>query len=246
MKWLHKMVAMLSRQQARLVDKISIEEYGIPGIVLMENAARGVVEVIDSLFAAAGKGRDATKISIVCGGGNNGGDGYAVARHLYNVGYDVNIFAVSDPTKLSGDAAINYNIIVKMGLNIESVLNTAEIKSAELRLQRSDLIVDAILGTGFSGTLRPHIAAVIQAINDAANLPDGPRVLAVDLPSGLDCETGFPSEPTIRADETVTFVASKLGFSSPVAQKLLGRLTVAGIGAPREILERVLREYPAS
>ncbi|MEI6231457.1 MAG: NAD(P)H-hydrate epimerase [Planctomycetota bacterium] len=239
----------LTRAQVRRVDQIAIEEYGIPGIVLMENAAKAVAScadtALDFLLYDLKQKRDSLKVSVICGGGNNGGDGYAVARLLRIEGFDVTIFSLVDPQKLTGDAALNRRIIEKMHLECRDVLDSAQIKSAALEWQRSNLIVDAILGTGFNGELRAHIAEAIQAINAASALEGGPVVLAIDLPSGLDCDTGIPSTPTIRADYTVTFVAQKVGFQNLKAKHFLGNVYEWTIGAPNEIAARVIRETPS-
>jgi hydroxyethylthiazole kinase-like uncharacterized protein yjeF len=232
----------LSREQVRRVDRIAIDEYGIPGIVLMENAARAVADAAAELILIHVEKLSAGRVSVICGGGNNGGDGYAVARHLHNAGIHVSVFAVHDPEKLNGDALINRRIVEKMKIECVDVLDDVHLKSAELEWRKAHVIVDSILGTGFSGELKPHIAAVIAAINAATYVTRGPYVLAVDLPSGLDCDSGMLSKPTICAHFTVTFVAPKIGFDTIAAKSVLGQTLVADIGAPPEIVERVLRE----
>ena len=238
----------LSRAQVRLVDKIAIEEYGIPGIVLMENAARGVVDAVllalEFLLEYLRQEPEKIKISVVCGGGNNGGDGYAIARHLHNRRFQIKVYALSEPSKLVGDAAINRHIAEKMDFECVNVLDETQLKAAALEWQSSKLIIDAILGTGFSGELRPHVAKAIKSINAASAVTRGPVVVSVDLPSGLDCDSGIPSNPTIRADWTVTFVAEKIGFDTPAAKEVLGHVEIAQIGAPIEIIDRVLKMEP--
>ena len=231
------MAIALTREQVRRVDRIAIDEYGIPGIVLMENAARSVADEAAQFI------HDPTiqSIAIFCGGGNNGGDGYAVARHLHIHGYNVNVFAISDPGKLKGDAAINRAIVEKMAIPSFDVFETAQFDAAEPLWTKSSLIIDAILGTGFVGEMKPHVARVIAAINAFTSLPAGAKTIAVDVPSGLDCDSGIPAAHTIKADLTVTFVAPKTGFSNALARAVLGRVVVAGIGAPMEIVERAVR-----
>ncbi len=211
----------------------------------MENAAHEISDysfkALEYLLADLTVKPESVKISVICGGGNNGGDGYAAARHLSISGLNVKIFAVSDPQKLGGDAALARQIVDKMNLECVAVLDSAGIKAAALEWQNSKLIIDAILGTGFAGPLRPHVAEVIAAINAASYSPIRPIVLAVDIPSGLDCDTGIPAKPTIRAHLTVTFVARKIGFKNHSAQEVLGSVLVAPIGAPMEIVDRVLQ-----
>ena len=218
----------LTRAQVREVDRIAIEEIGIPGIVLMENAARGLADAARELVEPA-----AARVAIVCGGGNNGGDGYALARHLHNAGAEVRCYAVKPVAELRGDAAVNAGIAERMGLPVETVAERGAIEAAAPGWRDSDLVVDALLGTGFAGTVRDPVAAAIERINAA------PAVLAVDIPSGLDADAGEPSNATVRATATVTFVAEKVGFRAAAARPYLGALHVAGIGAPRELIDRV-------
>lgn len=231
---------ILSRDQVRRVDRIAIEQYGIPGVVLMENAGRSAAEEALKLVANSAGPRFSAgnvKAAIFCGGGNNGGDGYVIARHLHNAGVQAVVYAAADPRSLSGDAAINRAIVEKMHLDCREILDDGQLNAATPDLEQSHLLVDALLGTGFSGAVRPHLAAVIRRLNAVA-LHDK-KVLAVDVPSGLDCDSGVPSNPTVRADVTVTFVAMKKGFQNVQAKPCLGRIVVAGIGAPREILDQL-------
>ena len=209
----------LSRQQVRGVDRLAIERYGIPGIVLMENASTGAARVALRMF------RRDRRALILCGGGNNGGDGLAIARHLHNRGIEVLIATTVDPSGYKGDAAINMNIARQMNLPLQPA-------SPELiRQWQGGLIIDAIFGTGLSQPPRGDFAAIVNAVEQA-----GSPVLAIDVPSGLDCDTGEPLGAAIRATATVTFVASKKGFANPASRAYTGRVIVCGIGAPRELI----------
>jgi len=214
----------LSRAEVRAVDRRAIEQFGVPGVVLMENAGRGAAEVLLSLSIPG-------PVAICCGKGNNGGDGFVIARHLANRAVPLRVHLFARPADLTGDAALNFHIIQQSQLPItlhESALDEA----ALLRdLRQTAWVVDALFGTGLAGPVRPPFDRVIGAINAS-----GARVLAVDIPSGLDCDTGQPLGPTVQADHTVTFVAPKLGFAQPVAQPWLGRVHVVDIGAPRPAL----------
>ncbi|HEV2948540.1 MAG TPA: NAD(P)H-hydrate epimerase [Gemmataceae bacterium] len=216
----------LSREQVRALDRRAIEEFGVPGVVLMENAGRGAAEVLISLDC---KG----PVLICCGKGNNGGDGFVIARHLDNQQIPVRVLLFAEPSKLTGDAAVNYQIIARSGLEIsvyhDELLNEAQLRS---RLAQAEWIVDALFGTGLTGPVRKPFDQVIQCINEANR-----HVLAVDIPSGLDCDTGQPLGPTVRAEHTVTFVAQKKGFANPLAKNWTGQVHVADIGAPRCLLE---------
>jgi NAD(P)H-hydrate epimerase len=234
----------LTREQVRRIDQLAIEKYGIPGIVLMENAARAAADEALAMLRSSRTREPGTlntfEVAVVCGGGNNGGDGFAAARHLHNAGVRARVFAVSDPSKLRGDALTNWRIVEHMRIERDIVLDAQSLEAAAAQFEKAGLIIDAILGTGFSGALKPHTAEVIRRLNRAASNKNIP-ILAVDLPSGLDCDTGIPSNPTIRANATVTFVAPKIGFDQPSAAGCLGRVIVAGIGAPPEIVDEVLR-----
>jgi NAD(P)H-hydrate epimerase len=229
----------LTRDQVRRVDQIAIRDYAIPGVVLMENAGRGCAQAILQLLTEKHGTSAGHSAVIVCGGRNNGGDGYVIARHLHNAGVRAVIFSVVEASKLTGDAAINRLIIDKMGLPVSEVLDTAALTSAIASWSKTDVIVDALLGTGFTGALRPHMAAVIKACNQAAALGRVP-IIAVDLPSGLDCDTGTPASETIRATMTVTFVAEKIGFQAPGAADWTGKILVVDIGAPPEALQKAI------
>jgi NAD(P)H-hydrate epimerase len=216
----------LSREEVRALDRRAIEEFGVPGIVLMENAGRGAAEVLVSLGC---KG----PVVICCGKGNNGGDGFVIARHLDNRQIPVRVLLFADPGRLEGDAAVNYQIIARSGLEI-SIYDGEFLKDTQLRfeLAKVEWIVDALFGTGLTGAVRKPFDQIIQCINDAHR-----RVLAVDIPSGLDRDTGQPLGPTVRAEHTVTFVAEKKGFANPQAKTWIGRVHVVDIGAPRRLLD---------
>ena len=233
----------LTRDQVREVDRLAIQELGIPGVVLMENAGRNAADVILELLDEIREDHyfkgDDPRVAILCGGGNNGGDGYVIARQLYNAGIEVAVFALQDPKELGGDAGINAAIAQKMHLDPVLLLNEKQIKDHEAELSEADVIVDAILGTGFSGQVRGHFVSAIELCNRLHE--DGASVVAIDVPSGLDCDSGKPSNATVIADVTVTFVASKTGFNKQGAGKYVGRVIETDIGAPPELIDRVLR-----
>jgi len=223
---------VLSRQQVRDCDRVAIERFAINGLVLMENAGRGAGEVIVSLLKGAGQSR----VCIVAGIGNNAGDGFVVARHLTNVGVDVDVVICGLRDKIKGDALANLVIIEQMAVAIayiEQQRPNEIIQSIKAHLEGRGLIVDAMLGTGVSGAPREPIRSAIQAILDNRS---GKIVVALDIPSGLDCDTGEPMGPTIRADHTVTFAAMKKGFSSLSAAQYTGTVTVASIGINTSLL----------
>jgi NAD(P)H-hydrate epimerase len=214
----------LSRDQARRLDRRAVDEYGLLGVQLMENAGRNVADRLGTLGIAG-------PIAICCGKGNNGGDGFVVARHLDLRGHEVRVLLFADPAKLSGDAALNYEVIRRSGVPIVRPA-AAEVPS---RLRSCAWIVDALLGTGATGEVRSPLDAVIEAIN-ASGVP----VLAIDLPSGLDCDTGQAAQHTVWATQTCTFVAAKPGFSVVGAERYTGQVHVVDIGAPRKLVDEIL------
>jgi NAD(P)H-hydrate epimerase len=213
---------LLSREQVRAIDRRAIEEFGVPGLVLMENAGRGAAGVLLSLGARG-------PVVVCCGKGNNGGDGSVIARHLDNRAAPVRVLLFARAEELTGDAAINYDILRRSGVPTEARGGQPVAGEALRReLAAAEWVVDALFGTGLAGAVRPPFDAVIGAINAS-----GAKVLAVDIPSGLDCDTGEPLGATVRAQHTVTFVAMKKGFARPAAREWLGQVHVADIGAPR-------------
>ena len=211
----------MSRQQVRKYDADAIAR-GVPGIVLMENAGRGVA---DWMIDVGVRG----PVAILCGKGNNAGDGFVIARQLQSRGCDVRLILLFDPTTLSGDAAIAWNAV--QGLPITHLSFDGSESALLSWLDGCDWVVDSMLGTGMTGELREPFTAVIGVVNHFAER--GMKVLAVDLPSGLDCDTGVPNDPTIVATHTATFVAMKVGFAARTALPFLGQVRVMDIGAGR-------------
>ena len=198
----------------------------------MENAGRGVAEQLLQ--------RDATSpVAICCGKGNNAGDGFVIARHLDRCGIDVQVLLLFPADELHGDALVNFEIVRRSGIPWEQIApvdgdKTSADQLAE-RLSAASWVVDALLGTGVTGDPRPPLDMAIKAINVS-----GRRVLAVDVPSGLDADTGQPGSPTVEADVTCTFVAPKPGFFVARAEPFIGDLEVLSIGAPRCLVEEML------
>jgi NAD(P)H-hydrate epimerase len=212
------MQTFLTRTQVREVDRRAIEEYGMPGVVLMENAGRAAAELLVSLGIHG-------RVLVCCGKGNNGGDGFVIARHLANRGVQVNTILFVRPEELTGDARINYRILERGRYPIQVMAE--DLDHFKRELDRAEWVVDALFGTGLSGPVRAPFDKIIETINARQG-----RVLAVDIPSGLDCDTGKPLGVAVRACHTVTFVGQKTGFANPAAAEWLGRVHVADIGAP--------------
>lgn len=223
---------VLSREAVREVDRLAVERYGMPSVVLMENAALGLAGVAGAMLDAVRTNR----AIILAGPGNNGGDGFALARHLHNAGREVSVLVSTDPGRYTGDAATNLRIVERMGLEIGRLGTSAGAETLEQGARGPVLIVDALLGTGLHEAARGVIGDVILQVNRLRE--PGVVVLAVDVPSGLDCDTGEPAGggPAIEADATVSFVALKRGFLTLGSQRWTGEVSVAGIGAPRVLL----------
>lgn len=223
---------ILNRERSRQVDSLAIERYGMTGLVLMENAGRGAAEIVlrysDARYGAS------APIVICCGKGNNGGDGFVVARHLDLAHVAVRILLFCDPVKLTGDAAANYEITRRAGLPIEVFEDDLDDVRLRTSLNGAILLVDALLGTGSKGEPRPPLDRAIDAINEHPA-----PTFALDIPSGLDCDTGEASAHTIRAARTITFVAPKSGFRFATAKEYVGQVHIVDIGVPRKLLDEL-------
>ncbi len=221
----------LTREQVRRLDRLATEHYGVPGIVLMENAGRGVVEVMTSL--------DIDGPVVIClGKGNNAGDGLVIARHLDLLQHHVTLVTCSDPAQLAGDAGVNFRIAKSCGFEfVELDADTDLGVHLGSRFEEAGWIVDAILGTGAGGAPKAPYDRLIRLANESTA-----RRLAIDIPSGLDCDTGEASNPTFKADHTCTFVAAKPGLLASAAAACVGELHIIDIGAPRQLVESLLAE----
>jgi len=230
----------LTRDQCRAADHYAIHDLGILGVVLMENAGRNAADLIERRLRSRLKDTNRRgKIAIICGRGNNGGDGFVIARHLFHRGYNISVDLFGDPNSLANDAAINYAIAVKMGISIRPLAAGQSLSAAARRWRRCNVIVDALLGTGFAGEVREPLASVLRRINAL----DGPLIVAVDVPSGLDADTGIAGGVAVQADDTVTFLAAKVGCRNKSAKPYIGRLTAVDIGAPTRLILDRLKEY---
>lgn len=220
-------IAPLTRAAAREIDRRAAAEFGIPTLLLMENAGRGCVATLQRLGVTG-------PVAICCHKGNNGGDGLVIARHLDGLGIPVRIVLLCTPAEFAGDAATNWQIVEKSKLPFEILATSPEEVTARLPslLAGAEWIVDALLGTGASGDPKPPLAAAIEVMNAAPG-----RRLAIDLPSGLDCDTGLPGRPTIRADHTCTFVAPKVGMLAESAREYVGKIETLPLGIPQGIIQ---------
>jgi NAD(P)H-hydrate epimerase len=218
---------ILDADSMRQVDRTAIEDFGIPSLVLMENAAIGLADALADNFPAA------TTAAIFCGPGNNGGDGLALARHLSVRGYHVEILLFGAGKPLSTDSQAQFNICQSQGLSIREVGPDDEIHNAISAASRLDLVVDALFGIGLSRPLEGQFADLVDAINGLA-IP----ILAVDLPSGLNGSSFEIQGPHVQAALTVTFAAPKIAHVFFPAAEVVGDVVVADLGIPPELVER--------
>ncbi len=219
---------VFSVKQSQKIDKIAIQEIGIPSIVLMENAGRITACQIMRMLKRPKK----DVICIFCGIGNNGGDGFVVARHLINAGCNVKVFLIGKAKKLKKDPEINYKILKKLKCPVKEIQVAS--KSLLLDLKKTTLIVDAIFGIGLSREIADPFKGIIETINCFRK-----RVVSVDIPSGLNGTTGNIYGVCIKADQTVTFAVLKKGFFKNEGLRYSGKVIVADIGIPRSVEKKV-------
>jgi len=219
----------LTREEMRELDRKAIEEYKIPGIILMENAGRNVAEEVLQMIDDPHQ----AKVAILCGKGNNGGDGFVVARHLRNHGISVNVFLVAKISDIlkDGDAGTNLQILLNMKIPVKEILDISGVNSILKELNNYNILVDALFGTGLSGDVREPFKTLIDGVNNL-NKP----IVSVDIPSGLDSNTGKILGAAIKATKTVTFAASKKGFYSEDGPHYTGEILVTDISIPKHLL----------
>jgi len=214
-------IALATAEVMRELDRETIEDIGIAGPILMEIAGRGCAEGVEELLTGGGPG----SVAVMCGKGNNGGDGLVAARHLTHAGHGVDVYLLGEADRLKGDAALNYGILGKLGISVRQVGDEEAL--AAVSLAEYDVILDAIFGTGLSKPVRGFYAKAIEAINSA-----GARVVAVDMPSGIDGDTGQVMGVATRADLTVTFGLPKPGQVLYPGAAHAGEVSVVDIGIP--------------
>jgi ADP-dependent NAD(P)H-hydrate dehydratase / NAD(P)H-hydrate epimerase len=226
---------LVSAEEIKKVDEAAIGKLGIPGIVLMENAGLRVVEMIENLLGEV-RGK---KIALFAGKGNNGGDGFVIARHLINMGAEVKVMLLGRVEQVTGDAKINLEILIKMGVKIFILDNENAINVVRVALVYTDLVVDAIYGTGFKGMVSNQLGSIIEVINSCQK-----TIIAVDIPSGVEASTGKVNGPCIKATHTITFSYPKIGLLLFPASKFVGQLEIANISIPETAVKELgLKRY---
>lgn len=215
-------------EMMREMDKVASLTFGIPSIVLMENAAIGVLKNLDL---------SKSYYVIIAGPGNNGGDGFALARHLKNLGKDVDIFILSKDGLIKGDAKVNYEVLLNLKISVEMVMDEKHLLSLKEAVKDADVTIDALLGTGAKGPLSDIFIKAIEIMNDYSEM-----IISIDVPSGLDADTGLPMPVAVRATKTISFQCIKKGYLDDKALEYLGDLVVEDIGIPEMAMKLVENE----
>ena len=216
----------LTAAQMRETDRRTIEDYKIPGIILMENAGRGATDAAMKLIEGG------EPVGVFAGKGHNGGDAFVIARHLHNRGVPVEVFLIGGMENMPADdeAVVNMNILPNMGIPVNRLAEEADVE--KLDMDGFSLIVDGLFGIGVSGEVRGLYKSLIEKMNASPV-----KKFAVDIPSGLSADEGVPLGTAVRAAATATFGAPKAGFEKPGASDYTGAVTVVEISIPRELLE---------
>lgn len=207
-----------TREIVREIDRITIKEYGISGLVLMENAGKASANLIIDKFDKA------QNIAIICGSGNNGGDGFVIARHLISAGKKVRTYLLSRKSKYKGDSKTNLNSLLKIGGEV------IELDEKTLKITQADIYIDAIFGTGLDRQIEGFYKKIIKYINSKKK-----SVISIDIPSGLDSNTGKPLGEAVKAEATITFIKPKIGMCIYPGVNFTGKLYVADITTPKEL-----------
>jgi len=213
---------LLTASEMREMDRRAIQDLGIPSLVLMENAGRTTYQILRREFPDP-----QGEVAVVAGRGNNGGDGFVVARYLANAGLPVAVFLLGQRDQVSGDAQVNLEILAHLGLTVQEILTDADLNPTLHRLAKAGLIVDALLGTGLNSPVTGRMAALIERLNHLR-----PPVLAVDIPTGLSADTGEVLGVAVQAEVTVTYGWPKLGQVLPPGRDYVGRLWQVDISIP--------------
>jgi ADP-dependent NAD(P)H-hydrate dehydratase / NAD(P)H-hydrate epimerase len=225
---------ILNTQQMREADRRTIEDLGLPSIVLMENAGRQTVAAMEAAFEQLGAGR----VALLCGRGNNGGDGFVVARTLAQRGVETLVFLIGRVADVQGDARTNLEVLGRLGLTVVEVTSAQEWELHFSEVAKCDLIVDAMLGTGFRGRLTGLLETVVADINEL----DAP-VVAIDLPTGVSADSAELPGEAIDAAMTVTLAAPKIPLIFPPADARAGDLVIADIGIPEPVIDGLDGQY---
>ena len=226
---------ILTPEEMRKADSTAIEDYKIPSPILMENAARSSAIYIEQILEK--KGMDAPKIAIFCGSGNNGGDGFALARHLFNK-FDIKVFWIGDESKMSPETRANFEIVKAIGIPMEKIESTEQLEKININ---HDVLIDAMIGVGGSENIRGIAFDILKKIKELKALK-----IAIDSPTGLNTLTGFANPYCFEADYTITMYTYKLGLLINEGINRSGEILVAGLGVPNFIVEQIAKTFAYS
>lgn len=225
---------ILSTKEMRKIESDAINKIGIPSICLMESAGKDVAYKVKDYIIK----KDKSSILIVCGKGNNGGDGYVIARYLHNFGFDVRVFILTDSALIKGDAKINLNIIKNMGIFVAEILEMKQIKFFEKNIKECDVVIDAIYGTGLNGEVVGIAKEIINIINESEKY-----VISVDIPSGINGDTGHIQGIAVKANETMTMQFIKKGLVVYPGAEYAGKIEIAEIGIQNDLMDKCKNSY---
>lgn len=210
------------------IDRAAIEEYGIPALILMENAGVAVANCAEAMMPSD------CSLALLCGRGNNGGDGFVAARHLINREKETSLFLVGRREEVKGEARINLNILLEMNQPISELRSKKDLVDLKKTLETKTLIIDAIFGIGLQGQVKTPADEIIRILNDSQK-----PIIAVDVPSGLDADTGEVLGNCVMATKTVTMGLAKKGFFLNEGPRYVGEIVVADIGIPEKLLHSI-------
>lgn len=225
---------LVTAAEMQAMDRATIEEFGLPGRILMEIAGRGAFDLLGRRLGERVGDLTSKKIGVLCGRGNNGGDGFVIARYLDQVGVPVTVFLLADAQRVSGDAAANLSLLAPLNIPVVQLPTATDFARTKGLLATQEIWVDALLGTGLNAPVRGYFREVIDFIN-----ANGRPVLAVDIPSGLNADTGQPMGSCIQATATATFAFAKIGHQIEPGVSLSGHLEIVDIGIPPHITRKI-------
>jgi len=220
----------VTAKQIKELDRIAIQNLGIESLFLMENAGRAIAEEVVKLL----KNKKNKKISIFCGKGNNGGDGFVAARYLIKKNFEVKNFLVGQVKEITSDACTNLDLLLKMEQKIIQIPDGKSFRRHKDKVKGSGLIIDALLGVGLQGEVREPFKSIIEFLNKSRR-----PIVSVDAPSGLDATTGKFLGVCVKADKTVTFGLAKKGFFINQGSEFVGKLKVVDIGWPKSLIREI-------
>ena len=223
---------VVSAKQMREIEERAIRDFGIPSVLLMENAALAVVQEVRQILSQRSNNMEQRKVIVFVGRGNNGGDGLAVARHLLIMGMDVTVFSFAKAQEFKGDAALNYRLYQNTGGKLFTITGDKQLRLVRIALAQGEVVIDGIFGTGFRGALPSLIDEYVEEINRSQA-----TVIAVDIPSGVEADTGKVYRNAVRAHSTVTFGFPKLGHFLGVGPEYVGKVIVDPISIPDDYLD---------